>query len=140
MLLQGMEQASVTDDVGAPSRRSETTASREPPAADRDDTMKQFVSAVLADTEVTWQTAFEQAGRTYREPTLVLFTEATDSACGRGEAAMGPFYCPGDQKVYIDLSFYEDLKNRFGAPGDFAQAYVIAHEVGHEKKGHVRMP
>jgi predicted metalloprotease len=90
-----------------------------------------FVSVVLADTEETWHGLFRQMGGTYQEPNLVLFRGAVKSACGLGQAAMGPFYCPGDQKVYIDLSFYDELKNRFKAPGDFAQAYVIAHEVGH---------
>ncbi len=90
-----------------------------------------FVSVVLADTEETWQGIFRQQGGKYREPSLVLFRGAVKSACGLGQAAMGPFYCPGDERVYIDLSFYSDLKNRFKAPGDFAQAYVIAHEVGH---------
>ena len=93
--------------------------------------MADFVSVVLADTEDTWRDIFQQAGKTYQEPKLVLFTGAVESACGMADAAVGPFYCPGDQKVYIDLSFYEDLKNSFQAPGDFAQAYVIAHEVGH---------
>ncbi|MGH8830549.1 MAG: KPN_02809 family neutral zinc metallopeptidase [Polaromonas sp.] len=99
-----------------------------PPADDR---MAKFVSTVLADTEDVWKDMFTQGGGTYREPRLVLFRGATQTACGRGQAAMGPFYCPADQKVYIDLGFYETLKNRLGAPGDFAQAYVIAHEVGH---------
>jgi predicted metalloprotease len=90
-----------------------------------------FVAVVLADTEDTWQQLFRQMGREYEEPNLVLFRGATKTACGFGQAAMGPFYCPGDHKVYIDLSFYSDLKDRFKAPGDFAQAYVIAHEVGH---------
>lgn len=93
--------------------------------------LAEFVSVVLADTEDTWQTLFADANRRYREPTLVLFTGAVRSACGFAQAAVGPFYCPGDHKVYIDLGFYQDLKNRFRAPGDFAQAYVIAHEVGH---------
>lgn len=100
----------------------------QPPASDE---MSQFVSVVLADTEKTWHEIFSRSGKTYEEPKLVLFTGAVDSACGFAQAAMGPFYCPGDQKVYIDLSFYEDMKARFQAPGDFAQAYVIAHEVGH---------
>ena len=91
----------------------------------------EFVSVVLADTEDTWHALFRQWDRTYTEPTLVLFSGAVESACGYAQAAVGPFYCPGDQKVYIDLSFYNDLKNRFRAPGDFAQAYVIAHEIGH---------
>lgn len=99
-----------------------------PPAHD---TMAQFVSTVLADTEDVWGPIFQQGGGTYREPRLVLFRGAVPTACGTGQAAMGPFYCPGDQKVYIDLSFYDQLKNQLGAPGDFAQAYVIAHEVGH---------
>jgi hypothetical protein len=90
-----------------------------------------FVSVVLADTEETWHTLFQQQGGSYQEPRLVLFRGAVNSACGLGQAAMGPFYCPGDHKLYIDLSFYSDLKDRFKAPGDFAQAYVIAHEVGH---------
>lgn len=95
------------------------------------DDMGKFVSGVLADTEKTWGTLFAQLGRQYKEPTLVLFTGATPTACGTGKAAMGPFYCPLDQKVYIDLAFYQQLRDRFRAPGDFAQAYVIAHEVGH---------
>ncbi len=95
------------------------------------DPMVDFVSVVLADTEKTWHGVFRRYGRTYENPKLVLFTGAVQSACGFAQAAMGPFYCPEDHKVYIDLSFYEDLKNRFRAPGDFAQAYVIAHEVGH---------
>ncbi len=90
-----------------------------------------FVSVVLADTEDTWRAIFSQAGGSYQEPTLVLFTGAVESACGFAQAAMGPFYCPADQKVYIDLSFYQDLKTKMGAPGDFAQAYVVAHEIGH---------
>ena len=99
-----------------------------PPADDR---MAKFVSTVLADTEDVWKDVFSKAGKQYQEPRLVLFRGATPTACGTGQAAMGPFYCPGDQKVYIDLAFYETLKTRLGAPGDFAQAYVIAHEVGH---------
>jgi hypothetical protein len=90
-----------------------------------------FVSVVLADTEDTWQSIFQQNGRVYRQPRLVLFKGSVDSACGFAESAMGPFYCPGDEKVYIDLDFYTELKDQLGAPGDFAQAYVIAHEVGH---------
>jgi predicted metalloprotease len=95
------------------------------------DEMSEFVSVVLADTEDTWNELFRRGGETYREPTLVLFSGAVESACGFAQAAVGPFYCPADQKVYIDLSFYQDLRSRFQAPGDFAQAYVIAHEVGH---------
>ena len=93
--------------------------------------MAEFVSVVLADTEDTWHAIFKKMGKQYREPTLVLFSGRVNSACGTASAAVGPFYCPGDQQVYIDLSFFHDLKTRHGAPGDFAQAYVIAHEVGH---------
>jgi len=93
--------------------------------------MADFVSVVLADTEDTWTDIFRQSGKTYQVPTLVLYTGAVQSACGTGSAAMGPFYCPGDRKVYIDLAFFDELRRRHGAPGDFAQAYVIAHEVGH---------
>jgi predicted metalloprotease len=93
--------------------------------------LKKFVSVVLADTEDVWHEQFGKMGKTYPEPKLVLFTGQVQSACGLASDAVGPFYCPGDSHVYIDLQFYEDLKNRFHAPGDFAQAYVIAHEVGH---------
>ncbi|MDX9835228.1 MAG: neutral zinc metallopeptidase [Desulfobulbus sp.] len=96
-----------------------------------DQQLADFVSVVLADTEDVWKEQFRAVGQTYAEPTLVLFSGSVQSACGFAEAAMGPFYCPGDGKVYIDLSFYRDLKNKMNAPGDFAQAYVIAHEVGH---------
>ena len=103
-------------------------APRQPPA---DDAMIHFVRKVLGSTERVWREQFRLGGQEYRDPNLRLFTGATDTACGVGQTAMGPFYCPLDQKVYIDLAFYEELKNRFRAPGDFAQAYVIAHEVGH---------
>lgn len=96
-----------------------------------DDPMAKFVAKVLGSTEDTWGKVFQNAGHQYPAPKLVLFSGATPTACGTGQAAMGPFYCPGDQKVYIDLGFYNEMKNRFNAPGDFAQAYVIAHEVGH---------
>ena len=99
-----------------------------PPA---DDAMATFVSKILADTEDTWKTYFKQNGSTYTEPKLVLFTGETPTACGTGQTAQGPFYCPGDQKVYIDLAFYQELQDRFHAGGEFAEAYVIAHEVGH---------
>lgn len=98
-------------------------------AEDRE--LADFVSVVLADTEDTWSVLFAADNREYRQPTLVLFTDAVESSCGFAQSAVGPFYCPADEKVYIDLSFYRDLKDRHGAPGDFAQAYVIGHEVGH---------
>ena len=110
-----------------PSQVRQAPAQR-PPADDR---MATFVSTVLADTEDVWTAQFNQGGSVYQVPHLVLFRGATATACGQGEAAMGPFYCPADQKVYIDLGFYQTLKDQLGAPGDFAQAYVIAHEVGH---------
>lgn len=115
---------------GAPTAQApqQQRPAQRPPADDR---MAAFVSTVLADTEDVWKDLFAKSGATYREPRLVLFRGSTQTACGPGQAAMGPFYCPGDQKVYIDLGFYETLKSRLGAPGDFAQAYVVAHEVGH---------
>lgn len=96
-----------------------------------DDPQAEFVSVVLKDTEMTWGRIFDENRQTYEAPVLVLFTNATQSACGLGQAAMGPFYCPSDRKVYLDLSFFKELDERFGAPGDFAQAYVVAHEIGH---------
>jgi uncharacterized protein len=99
--------------------------------ATQEDPQKQFVSVVLADTEDVWQQVFQSSGRTYEEPKLVLFTDRIDSACGMASTASGPFYCPRDHKVYLDLAFFEEMKNRFHAPGEFAEAYVIAHEVGH---------
>ena len=112
---------------GLPAVEQQAPASR-PPA---DDATAIFVSRVLASTEDTWNAAFREMGRPYREPKLVLFTGVTPTACGTGQSAMGPFYCPGDEKVYIDLAFFDELKQRFKAPGEFAQAYVVAHEVGH---------
>ncbi|MDP2795509.1 neutral zinc metallopeptidase [Methyloversatilis sp.] len=96
-----------------------------------DDALARFTAQVLADTEDTWNELFRAGGKQYREPKLVLYTGGTQTACGTGQAAMGPFYCPGDERVYLDLDFYRDLQARFAAPGDFAQAYVIAHEIGH---------
>lgn len=101
------------------------------PAPPRDDAGAKFVSQVLRSTEATWTDVFRESGRTYQPPKLVLFSGSYPTACGQGQAAMGPFYCPNDQKVYIDLRFYRVLEQKLGAPGQFAQAYVIAHEVGH---------
>jgi predicted metalloprotease len=112
---------------GGAANNSQPTAQLSP----ADLQMSEFVSVVLGDTEVTWHAIFRELNQTYKEPRLVLFTGAVESACGIADAAVGPFYCPGDQQLYIDLSFFRDLKERHGAPGDFAQAYVIAHEVGH---------
>jgi predicted metalloprotease len=119
-LVEQMPQA------GGPS--ASTTTGPPPPGQEE---LADFVSVVLADTEDTWNPIFASIGRQYDEPRLVLFTDQVRSACGMAGAAMGPFYCPGDHKLYIDLSFYDELQRRFRAPGDFAQAYVIAHEVGH---------
>jgi uncharacterized protein len=113
---------------GMPVPSQQSSPAGAPPAGDQ---MAAFVSTVLADTEDVWKEQFAKMGSTYREPKLRLFRGYEPTACGTGQSAMGPFYCPGDEKVYIDLSFYETMKNRMGAPGDFAQAYVIAHEVGH---------
>ena len=115
-------------DAVAPST-TETTTDYQPTAKEQE--QADFVSVVLADTEDTWNAIFSQAGYQYEEPNLVLFSGRVNSACGLASAAMGPFYCPADKKVYIDLAFFDDLKKRHGADGDFAQAYVIAHEVGH---------
>ncbi len=110
---------------------SNQTTSTEYVPTEVENRLADFVSVVLADTEDTWNSQFKRMGSVYSEPKLVLFTGAVNSACGFAQSAMGPFYCPGDRKVYIDLSFYQDLKNKMNAPGDFAQAYVVAHEVGH---------
>jgi hypothetical protein len=119
-LLQGTPQGQ------GPSYETEASL---PSAAQNE--LADFVSVVLADTEDTWAVKFKQMNGRYQEPTLVLFTGAVDSACGFADAAVGPFYCPGDRKVYLDLYFFNELRQRFGAPGDFAQAYVVAHEIGH---------
>ncbi len=134
MLLFGIDPRVLLDQSGSPvqvnlpGQGSPQVQGRQGGA---DDELGRFVAVVLADTEDAWKDIFRRAGSTYEEPKLVLFHGATRSACGTGLAQMGPFYCPLDRKVYIDLAFYSELKNRFRAPGDFAQAYVIAHEVGH---------
>jgi uncharacterized protein len=117
-LLSGLEE-------GAPSGASQPGG---PPATDE---ATRFMRVVLADTEETWDALFRDRGQRYEPPKLVIFSEATQSACGVGQSAMGPFYCPADRNVYLDLTFFDELDRRFGAPGDFAQAYVVAHEVGH---------
>lgn len=119
---QLLEQQSNDPSAGPQSTR---------PVNPEEEEIRRFVSVVLAETEDVWSEAFRQMGGQYREPTLVLFTDQVSSACGHAGAAVGPFYCPGDQKLYIDLSFFNDLKTRFRAPGDFAVAYVVSHEVGH---------
>ena len=121
-LLQSLPQEAQVSEPGAEQPYQETADEAQ---------LRKFVTVVLGETEDTWRQIFSEIGRTYEDPKLVLFTEAVNSACGFAQSAVGPFYCPENRKVYIDLSFYQDLKERFGAPGDFAQAYVIAHEVGH---------
>jgi predicted metalloprotease len=113
---------------GPPTHQQSQQTAPAPPA---EDAAARFVSHVLGDTEDTWRSIFAKSGKTYEDPKLVLFSGSTQTACGLGQSASGPFYCPGDHKVYIDLDFFKELGSRFGAPGDFAQAYVIGHEVGH---------
>ena len=119
---QLLEQAPSEPSSGVESSR---------PLNPKEEELKQFVGVVLGKSEDVWSEVFRRNGSQYREPTLVLFTDQVESACGIAGSAVGPFYCPADEKVYIDLSFYEALRRRFNAPGDFAQAYVVAHEVGH---------
>jgi predicted metalloprotease len=119
---------SLVMNIGQGMSQNETVEAKPIPA---DDPAAKFVAKVLGSTEDTWGKIFQKSGQQYPAPKLVLFSGQTPTACGSGQAGMGPFYCPGDQKVYIDLSFYQEMKDRFHAPGDFAQAYVIAHEVGH---------
>jgi predicted metalloprotease len=115
----------------APSATQQASSEQQIKQSAAEKELAQFVSVVLADTEDTWHDIFNKAGEKYQEPKLVLYRNSVQSGCGFGSAQMGPFYCPADQKVYLDLSFYDDLKKRHKAPGDFAQAYVIAHEIGH---------
>jgi hypothetical protein len=124
----GFDPAAVMDVAQQASPQRET---REVPKGAPSDEMGQFVSRVLGSTEEVWAGIFQRSGSQYRAPTLVLYDGQVRSACGMGQSAMGPFYCPGDEKLYIDLSFFRDLQTRFRAPGDFAQAYVISHEVAH---------
>lgn len=124
----GVDPSVVLNQVGnqAPTQEERTVT-----FSPEEERLKEFVSVVLADTEDVWGTLFQGSGKRYQQPKLVLFTGAVESACGFAEAAMGPFYCPADQKLYLDMSFFNDLAQRHDAPGDFAQAYVVAHEVGH---------
>jgi len=124
----GVSPSTVLGLLGQSSHNNQPVAAHKPPADDR---MAVFVAKVLHSTETTWEVLFRESGKHYQDPKLVLFSGSTPTACGAGQAAMGPFYCPGDRQVYIDLAFYQDLKDRFKAPGEFAEAYVIAHEVGH---------
>ena len=129
-LLNGGDTGDVLDTVTKSiTQNGQTTENYEPTAEEEE--LAEFISVVLADTEDVWQKVFAKNGMTYQNPTLVLFTNSVSSGCGLQNAAVGPFYCPADYKLYIDLSFYKELKTRFKAPGDFAMAYVVAHEVGH---------
>lgn len=128
-LLLGADPRQLLEQGPAEDPASGTQTSR--PTNPEEEELKQFTRVVLASTEDVWTEIFRQAGGNYRQPTLVLFTDQVSSACGRAGASVGPFYCPGDEKLYLDFSFFRDLQTRFRAPGDFAQAYVIAHEVGH---------
>jgi predicted metalloprotease len=131
-LFLGADPRALLEQIASDQTTLQTPSTPDAPAgAGVDDEMKQFVSAVLAGTEDVWNEQFQRLGRQYRDPRLVLFEGRVESACGLASAAVGPFYCPGDAQVYLDLEFFEQLDRRFGAPGDFAQAYVIAHEVGH---------
>ena len=125
----GVDPSQLLNDSGVSSGGGSTAvAPAGPPGSDP---AGEFARKILADTEDTWSAIFERSGQRYSKPVLVLFSDVVDSACGQAVAATGPFYCPGDRKVYLDLSFFRELDTRFGAPGDFAQAYVIAHEIGH---------
>lgn len=123
----GVDPGTILNQLGT----NETNPNTSYVESDQEKELAQFVSVVLADTEDVWTDIFRKEGLTYKEPTLVLYTDSVQSACGVAGSSVGPFYCPGDQKLYIDLSFYDELQNQFRAPGDFAMAYVIAHEVGH---------
>lgn len=125
----GVDPGAILNQTGDEQPAVNTRPAR--PGSPGDDELTHFVSVVLASTEDVWTGILRQSGKQYRNPKLVLFSDQVQSACGAAGSSAGPFYCPGDQKVYIDLAFYRDLKEKLGAPGDFAQAYVIAHEVGH---------
>ena len=126
----GVDPSIILNQGGLPLPNTQESAAPHS-ASPEEQRQADFVSVVLGDTEDTWRALFKRSGQEYEEPKLVLFSGAVQSACGMASAAVGPFYCPADRKVYIDLRFYGDLQDKFGAPGDFAQAYVIAHEVGH---------
>ena len=128
-LFLGVDPGVLLDEISGGNPQATSGSSRVP--APGEDRMRDFVSVVLADTEDTWGAIFSQSGRQYEQPKLVLFSGAVQTACGTGQTASGPFYCPLDKKAYLDLTFFRELEQRFRAPGDFAQAYVIAHEIGH---------
>jgi hypothetical protein len=130
-LLLGGDPVQLLNTLGESGVDQSTTMTESGPLSPADEASRDFVAAVLGETEDVWNNIFSQHGATYQEPRLVLFSGTTQSACGYASAATGPFYCSSDQRVYLDTEFFRDLDSRFGAPGDFAQAYVIAHEIGH---------
>ncbi len=130
-MLLGADPRQLLDQLGGVAGQGGPGVEQAVPTDPEQDVLADFVAVVLAETEDVWHEQFARIGRPYREPGLVLFTGRVESACGLASAAVGPFYCAGDEKVYIDLAFYDQLRRQFGAPGDFAQAYVVAHEVGH---------
>jgi predicted metalloprotease len=130
-LLLGVDPRVVINTIGQLSSLTPSQTRGPIQSSPEDERTKKFMSVVLADTEDTWGAIFQQLGRRYEDPKLVLFSGQVESACGYAQSAMGPFYCPGDRKLYLDMSFFNDLSSQYDAPGDFAQAYVVAHEVGH---------
>lgn len=130
-LLSGQDPMQILGQLAGQAMQGGSVSAPQSSTPATNDEQSEFVRAVLGDTEDTWREIFQGANRQYRDPTLVLFRGGVNSACGFANSAVGPFYCPGDQRVYIDLAFFRELEQRFGAAGDFAQAYVIAHEVGH---------
>ena len=133
-LLSGQDPMQIVSNIAGQAIQQggiNTGGTTSQPAPPSNDPQTEFVRAILGDTEDTWRTLFQQAGKTYKDPTLILFSGSVRSACGFADSAVGPFYCPGDQQVYLDLSFFKEMEQRFAATGEFAQAYVIAHEVGH---------
>jgi predicted metalloprotease len=134
LMLLGLDPRQALNIVAQPQQQQEGPANqggRARPVDPQEDAAAHFTKVIFGDTEVVWGELFESRGKTYTKPTLVLYSGLVESACGRAEASVGPFYCPGDSKVYIDLSFYQDMQTKLNAPGDFARAYVVAHEVGH---------
>ncbi|MBF8159705.1 KPN_02809 family neutral zinc metallopeptidase [Ectopseudomonas hydrolytica] len=128
-LMMGQDPLQILGQIAGQATQSQVGPSGGVPAAN--DQQREFVRAILGDTEDTWRELFQSAGQQYRDPQLVLFSGGVNSACGFASSAVGPFYCPGDQRVYLDMTFFREMEQRFAAAGDFAQAYVIAHEVGH---------
>jgi len=130
-LLMGQDPLQILGQLAGQATQSSSLGQPQNSAPATNDEQSEFVRAILGDTEDTWRAIFQNANRQYRDPTLVLFRGGVNSACGFANSAAGPFYCPGDQRIYLDLAFFRELEQRFAAAGDFAQAYVIAHEVGH---------